>query len=63
MAQKSERKIPIQTCIIVPESCPGEFELTCDCCGYSDKEFRFMKPEQGTGLELGSVTCRFGEAK
>lgn len=62
MAQKKEQKIPIQTCIIVPEACPGEFELTCDCCKYSDREFRIVKPAAGSGAELGSVNCRYGEA-
>ncbi len=63
MAQTKEQKISIQTCIIVPEACPGEFELTCDCCKYSDREFLIKKPEPGTGQEFGSVTCRYSPAR
>ena len=44
----------VQTFIIVPAACPGDFTVTCDCCEHSGEEFRLMKSEQG---DFGFVTC------
>lgn len=57
--QQQVRKVPIQTFIVVPEACPGGFELTCDCCEYAVMEFRLMKTP-GRAAVPGFVECSYG---
>lgn len=60
--QKQGQRIRIEMFIIVPDVCPAGWELTCDCCEYSDSEFQLVKPASGSGKGLGFVTCHFAVA-
>jgi hypothetical protein len=57
--QHEVHRIPIRTFIVVPEQCPGELEITCDCCEHTGKEFQVVKPAPGSDKECGFVTCYY----
>lgn len=54
--QREGRRIMVQTFIIVPEACPGDFAVTCDCCEHAGKEFDLMKFSKG---DAGFVRCLY----
>ena len=60
--QKQGQRIKIETFIIVPDACPAGWELTCDCCEHSDREFQIVKPAPGSEKGFGFVTCHFAAA-
>lgn len=54
--QRAGQRIKVHTFIIVPETCPGDITITCDCCEHAGEEFLLTKSSQG---DFGFVACSY----